>query len=72
MKALETAMTPGPWLFGNQFTAADLFIGSSLSFGMRFGMVDKRPAFVAFSERAMARPAFKRAEEIEAREAAKK
>ena len=72
MKALETAITPGPWLFGNQFTAADLFIGSSLSFGMRFGMVDKRPAFVAFSERAMARLAFKRAEEIEAREVAKK
>ena len=72
MSALEHAIKPGPYLFGNDFTAADLFIASSLSFGMRFGMVDKRPAFVEFAERAAARPSFKRAGEIEAREAAKK
>jgi glutathione S-transferase len=72
MNALEHAMKPGPYLFGNDFTAADLFIASSLSFGMRFGMIDKRPAFVEFAERAAARPSFKRASEIEAREAAKK
>ena len=72
MKALETAITPGPWLFGNQFTAADLYLGSSLGFGMRFGMVDKRQAFVDYAARAAARPSFKRAEEIEAREVAKK
>ena len=69
--ALEAALKPGPWLFGDQFTAADLYIGSSLGFGMMFGMIDKRPAFVEFSERASARPAFKRAQEIEAKEAAK-
>jgi len=72
MGALEAALKPGPWLFGNDFTAADLFIGSSLAFGLRFGMVDKRPAFTEFAERCMSRPAWKRAEEIEAREAAKK
>jgi glutathione S-transferase len=72
MKALETAIAPGPWLFGDHFTAADLYLGSSLGFGMRFGMIDKRPAFVAYAERASARPSFKRATEIEAREVAKK
>jgi glutathione S-transferase len=72
MSVLESALKPGPWLFGNQFTAADLYIASSLGFGMMFGMIDKRPAFVEFSERASARPAFKRAQEIEAKEAAKK
>ena len=69
---LEAVLKPGPWLFGNQFTAADLYIASSLGFGMMFGMIDKRPAFVEFAERAQARPAFKRAQEIEAKEAAKK
>ncbi len=69
--ALEAALKPGPWLFGDQFTAADLYIASTLGFGMMFGMIDKRPAFVEFSERASARPAFKRAQEIEAKEAAK-
>lgn len=68
--ALEAALSPGPWLFGEGFTAADLYIGSSLNFGMQFGLIDKRPAFTGFVERATARPAFKRASEIEAREAA--
>jgi glutathione S-transferase len=71
MSALESALQPGPWLFGNQFTVADLYIASSLHYGMQFGMIDKRPAFTAVTERATARPAFKRASEIEAREAAK-
>ncbi len=69
--ALEAALKPGPWLFGDQFTAADLYIGSSLGFGMMFGMIDKRPAFAQFAERAQSRPAFKRAQEIEAKETAK-
>jgi len=69
--ALEAALKPGPWLFGDQFTAADLYIASSLGFGMQFGMIDKRPAFVDFTDRTSARPAFIRAHEIEARELAK-
>ena len=71
MAALEGAMTPGKWLFGDQFTAADLYVASSLGFGMMFGMIDKRPAFVEFSERASAWAAFKKAREIEAAEIAK-
>jgi glutathione S-transferase len=71
MAALEAAMTPGQWLFGSQFTAADLYVASSLGFGMMFGMIDKRPAFVEFHERASARPAYKKAREIEAQELAK-
>lgn len=69
--ALEAAIKPGPWLFGDQFTAADLYLASSLGFGMQFGMIDKRPAFVELAERAQSRPAFKRAQDIEAKEAAK-
>jgi glutathione S-transferase len=67
--ALENAMQPGPFLFGEPFTAADLYIASSLNFGMQFGLIDKRAAFVAFADRATARPAFKRASSIDAREA---
>lgn len=70
MGALEGALSPGPWLFGDRFTAADLYIASTLGFGMQFGMIDKRPAFAAFSERAAARPAFQRAIAIETRESA--
>ena len=72
MAALEAAFTPGPWLFGDQFTAADLYLASGLGFGMQFGMIDKRSTFAAVAERGQNRPAFKRAREIEEREAAKK
>ena len=71
MSALEGALAPGPWLFGDRFSAADLYIGSALAFGLQVGMIDKRPAFVAFAERASARPAYRRAMEIEAREGAR-
>jgi glutathione S-transferase len=67
MGAIEEALSPGPWLFGDAFTAADLYLGASLGFGMQFGMIDKRPPFERFAERASNRPAFKRAREIEAR-----
>jgi len=70
LSALEAALRPGPWLFGETFTAADLYIASSLNFGMQFGLVDKRPSFCAFVEQATARGAFQRATEIEAKEAA--
>lgn len=70
MKALETAIKPGAWLVGNDFTVADLFIASNLRFGMQFGMIDRRPAFEEFTARACARPAFERASTIEAREVA--
>jgi glutathione S-transferase len=59
--ALESALTPGPCLFGDHFTAADLYLASSLGFGMRFGLQDKRPVFGAYVARAEQRPAFQRA-----------
>jgi glutathione S-transferase len=71
MNALEAALRPDAWLFGQDFTAADLYIGSSLRYGMMFNMIDKRPAFSEFAARATARPAYQRAAAIEAREADK-
>lgn len=60
--ALETALTPGPWILGDRFSAADVMIGSDLLFGMeRFGIVDRRPVFEAYLERCHARPALQRA-----------
>lgn len=68
--ALERALAPGPWLFGDAFTAADLYLASSLDFTMQFGLLDRRPAFEAYAARAKQRPSHARAMEIEAREAA--
>jgi len=64
--ALDAALPIGSNLFGQMFTAADLYCASSLKFLMTFGMVEKRDAFVDFVGRAEARPGFQRASAIEA------
>ena len=64
---LEAALTKGPWLLGESFSAADIVIGTGLNFAVRqFKMVPSRPAFEAYIERCTARPAFQRAEKIAA------
>jgi glutathione S-transferase len=64
---LEAALEKGPWILGEDFSAADITIGSGLNFAVRrFKMVPSRPAFDAYLARCMARPAFQRAETIAA------
>lgn len=65
MAALEQAVSQGPYLCGDQFTAADLYVGSQLGWGMMFGTIDKRPAFENYVGRLEARPAAKRASELD-------
>ena len=64
---LDAALQKGPWLLGENFSAADIVIGSGLNFGVRlFKMIPSRPSFDAYIARCMARPAFQRAEKIAA------
>ncbi len=64
---LDAALANGPWILGEDFTAADIVIGSGLNFAVRlFKMVPSRPSFDAYIARCMARPAFQRAEKIAA------
>jgi glutathione S-transferase len=64
---LDAALQKGPWLLGENFTAADIVIGSNLNFGVRvFKLIPSRPSFDAYIARCMARPAFQRAEQIAA------
>jgi glutathione S-transferase len=64
---LDGALQKGPWLLGDNFSAADIVIGSGLNFAVRlFKMIPARPSFDAYIARCMARPAFQRAEKIAA------
>ena len=56
------AIGQGPWLMGEQFTAADVVIGANIRWGMIFKMVPERPEFAAYAARIAARPAAQRAE----------
>lgn len=49
---------------GEQFTAADVYVGSQLGWGMMFGTIEKRPLFETYVERLYARPAARQANRI--------
>jgi glutathione S-transferase len=65
LNALETAVSGREFLAGDRFSAADLYVGAHLSWGMMFGTIEKRPAFERYWERLAARPAHRPAEEID-------
>ena len=62
---LDAALTREDYLVGNRFSAADVYVGSQIAFGMMFGTVDKRPAFEAYVARLNDRPAAARARAID-------
>ena len=62
---LENALKPGPYICGDQFTAADLYVGSQIGYGMMFGSMEKTPLFEAYFARLQARPAAARARELD-------
>jgi len=61
MAVAAKAVEPGPYLMGEQFTAADVVVGSTLRWGMMFGLLPKRPEFVAYVGQLQQRPALQRA-----------
>jgi glutathione S-transferase len=62
MDVVAKAVSKGPYLLGEQFTAADVVIGSGLRWGMLFKLLPERPEFLAYVGRLAARPALQRAE----------
>lgn len=62
---LETAVAQGPWILGDRFSAADVYVGSQIAFGLQFKSMPERPAFRAYADRIMARPAAVRARGID-------
>lgn len=59
---LDKALEKGPWILGEDFSAADVIIGSGLNFAINiFKMVPTRPSFDRYIALCSARPAFQRA-----------
>ena len=61
MDVVAEGVAAGPYLIGEQFTAADVVLGSTLRWGMMFDLLPKRPEFVAYVSRLEQRPALQRA-----------
>ncbi|MCB9552242.1 MAG: glutathione S-transferase family protein [Myxococcales bacterium] len=67
LDTLEAALARGPWLLGDRFSAADVYVGAHIGWGLYFGGIEKRDVFVAYHERLNARPAAKRSAEANAK-----
>ena len=65
IKVLEDAVSSDSYLAGDNFTAADLYVGSQIGFGLMFGTIEKRPAFTNYWQRVSSRPAYARANELD-------
>lgn len=62
LATLKTALATGPYLLGDSFTAADVYIGSEINFAMMFGgpgLKGEKP-FDDYVAQLTARPAYKR------------
>lgn len=65
MDVVEGAVREREYLIGDKFTAADVYVGSQIGFGLMFGSIDKRPVFEQYWARISARPAAIRAKNID-------
>ena len=65
MDTLESLLDAGAYIAGDRFSAADLYLGAQIIFGLRFGTIEKRPAFEAYAQKLLARPACLRAKAID-------
>jgi len=59
---LEAAVAgASPWLLGERFSAADVYVGSQVAWGLQFRTLPERPAFVEYAARLLGREAARRA-----------
>ena len=65
MDALELAVKGRRYIAGDRFTAADVYFGSQIGWGLQFGSMEKRPGFADYWAGIKDRPAAVRARQID-------
>ena len=65
LRVLEAELSARDFIAGPEFTAADVYVGAHVGWGMQFGTIERRPAFERYYARLADRPALKRAAEID-------
>jgi glutathione S-transferase len=64
MNALDSLLSDRAFVCGDAFTAADVYVGSAVAWGLEFKTVPARPSFAAYAERVKAREAYQRTKAI--------
>jgi len=62
VNALEKALTPGPFVLGERFSAADVYLCAQIGWGLQTQALEPRAAFQAYWARCTQRPAYQRFE----------
>ena len=62
---LEYAVTRHPFIAGEKFTAADVYVGSHIGWGLGLGTIPPREAFVKYAGNLVAREAYMRSVELD-------
>lgn len=65
MNTMEKALEGGGFLAGDQFSAADVYVGSQIGWGLQFGSIEARPAFQTYWSKVSDRDAYRRANELD-------
>lgn len=70
LRTLTDRLEQGPYMIGARFSAADVLWGSALHWTVGFKLVPELPMIRAYIDRIASRPAFRRAEQLDAELAA--
>lgn len=65
MDTLARALRGRDYVAGDRFTAADVYLGAHVAWGLEFGTFERRPEFEDYAGRATARAAYRRASELD-------
>lgn len=60
LDALETALKPGPYILGDRFSTADVYVGAQLQWGLMVKALEPRPVFREYVDRIAQRPALQK------------
>jgi glutathione S-transferase len=64
-QVLDQHLSKNSYMVGDTFTAADVYLGAHITWGMQFETIKKTDALEAYSNRVMSRPAAIRAKDID-------
>jgi glutathione S-transferase len=65
LDALERAVAGRPFIAGDRFSAADVYVGSQIDWGLQFQTIPSRPAFDCYAAGLRQRPAYRKAKQID-------
>ena len=65
MNALAQAVTGDGYIAGERFSAADVYVGAHIGWGLQFGSIERRPGFAEYWSRVSDREGFRRANALD-------